>query len=159
MINNSVIILAFYIWINIFFLNSCGTNDKSYYTRGSNEPLAQFNTTSEIKIISGAVTIKIYGFINEDLYSTNVRESSDVFGYYDNPSIRKGTITRDTIINISVGESYKIILKPKEIVYLNVISSDGNDAEIIVRKQMEREEKYIINGSNRLGLSILFRDD
>jgi hypothetical protein len=40
---------------------------------------------------------------------------------------------------------------------MNIISSDGNDVEIIVY-QYGREKKYTVKGTNKLGLFIAFQN-
>ena len=110
-----------------------------------------------IKINSGSVVLKINGQINENLYlNISDKRLRDPVNYYDNPLIGEGTITKNETKQLSTGDEYTFSVLPTEVVTINFISSDG-DAEISVF-EYGKEKKYIITGTNMLGLSIAFQN-
>jgi hypothetical protein len=109
-----------------------------------------------IKISYGNAIVKIDGKINENLYYGNV----DILNaqiqdekYYDNPAVMGGTITRNETKHLATGEEYKFSVLPTEVVTMNIVSSNGDDVEIMVY-QHGREEKYTVKGTDKLGLFI-----
>jgi hypothetical protein len=117
-----------------------------------------FAVKAGIKIINGNAIIKIDGKVNENLYSTSIFDTQIKDDkYYDNPTIREGSITKNEIKYLGSGEEYMVSVLPTEVVTLNIVSSDGNDVDIIIY-QYGREKKYTVSGNNRLGFSIAFQN-
>ncbi|MDR0555243.1 MAG: hypothetical protein LBG76_10675 [Treponema sp.] len=117
-----------------------------------------FAIKAGIKIISGNAVVKIDGMVNENLYSTSIFDTQIKDDkYYDNPTIREGSITKKEIKYLGAGEEYTVSVLPTEVVTLNIVSSDGKDIEIIIY-QPGHEKKYTISGNNRLGFSTAFQN-
>jgi hypothetical protein len=117
-----------------------------------------FSIKSSLKINSGKAIIKIYGQVNENLYFTSIFDNQiKDENYYNKPMIREYTITKNEIINLSTGEEYNFSVLPTEVVTINVISLDGNDVEIFSNNN-GKTKKYILKGTNKLGLTIAFQN-
>jgi hypothetical protein len=117
-----------------------------------------FAKSAGIKIFSGRASVKIYGLINENLYSENIFDASiKDQKYYDTPVIREGTVTKNETKEMTAGDEYKFSILPKEVVTLTITSLDGNDAEIIVYQSGKRNT-HTVKGTNMLGLSIAFQN-
>ena len=111
-----------------------------------------------VKIINGSAALKIYGQVNENLYNTSIFDTQiKDEKYYENPSIREGTITKNEKKYLSTGEEYKFSVLPTEVVTINITSLDGNDVEIITY-QYRKEKKYTLNGTNKTGLFLSFQN-
>jgi hypothetical protein len=111
-----------------------------------------------IKISSGKATARINGKINENLYYYSIFDNQTKNEKpYDNPAIAEGTVTKSEIKYLGTGDEYKFSVLPTEVVTINIISSDGNDVEVIAY-QYGKEKKYIVKGTNILGLSIAFQN-
>jgi hypothetical protein len=85
-----------------------------------------------IKILRGNATLKIAGKINEQ------------------------TVTKNETKNISAGKEYAFSVFLGEVVTINVISSDGNNVEIITY-QSGREKKFTVQGTDKTGLFVVFQ--
>jgi hypothetical protein len=117
-----------------------------------------FSIKAGIKIIKGNAVVKVDGKINENLYAGSIFENQIKDAqYYDNPAISAGTITKKETKALASGEEYIISVLPTEVVTLNIISSDGNDVEIIIY-QSGREKRHTISGGDRLGYLIAFQN-
>ena len=117
-----------------------------------------FARNASIEIYSGNASVKIYGQVNENLYLENIFDDSiKDEKYYDNPAIKKRTITKNETKVMTTGDEYKFSILPAEVVTLNITSLDGNDVEIIIY-QYGKENKYTIKGTNMLGFSIALQN-
>jgi hypothetical protein len=117
-----------------------------------------FPVSKTIKINSGSVVLKINGRINENLYlDIPDKRLKDPIDYYDNSLINEGTITKNEIKHLSIGDEYIFSVLPTEVVTINFISSDGNDVEISVF-EYGKEKNYTLKGTNMLGLFIAFQN-
>jgi hypothetical protein len=117
-----------------------------------------FAVTAKIKIINGRAILKIYGQVNENLYNTSLSDTPiKDEKYYENPSIKEGTITKNETKYLSTGEEYELSVLPTEVVTINITSLNENDVEIITY-QYGREKKYTLKGTNKLGLFISFQN-
>ncbi|MDR2534417.1 MAG: hypothetical protein LBD29_00115 [Treponema sp.] len=111
-----------------------------------------------IKIFNGKAILKINGQVNENLYNTSIFDTQiKDEKYYENPTIREGTITKNEIKYLSTGEEYKFSVLPTEVVTINITSLDGNDVEVVVY-QYRKEKMYTLKGTNRMGLSLAFQN-
>ena len=111
-----------------------------------------------IKIYSGKASVKIYGQVNENLYTTSIFDTPIKHEkYYDNPVIKEMTITKNETKIMAAGDEYKFSILPTEVVTLNITSLDGNDVEIISYRY-GKEKKHTVKGTNMLGSSIAFQN-
>jgi len=111
-----------------------------------------------VKVIYGNAIFKINGNITENLYSFNLfTDQEKNIGYYDNPTIYEGTITKNETNYYSIGDEYVFFILPAEVVTINIISADDNDVEIITY-QSGKEKRYIVKGTDKLGLFIAFKN-
>ena len=135
--------------LSIFLLFSC---------LHSRTTAPSFAVDVEIKIFIGKAILKINGQVNENLYTTSIFDTQiRDEKYYENPTIREGTITKNEIKYLSTGEEYKFYVLPTEVVTINITSLDGNDVEVIVY-QYGKEKKYSLKGTNIMGLSLAFQN-
>jgi hypothetical protein len=111
-----------------------------------------------IRINYGSAILVINGRVNENLYagSSFDRSGKDI-NYYDNPVISEGTITKNETKYLSAGEEYAFPVLPTEVVTINIRSLDGDDVEISVF-EFSRERKYIVKGTDMMGLLIAFQN-
>ena len=117
-----------------------------------------FSRSASIKIYSGKASVKIYGQVNENLYSASIFDTPiKDEKYYDNPVIKEKTITKNETQIMTTGNEYKFSILPTEVVTLNITSLDGNDVEIIVY-QYGKENRYTVKGTNMLGFPIAFQN-
>ncbi|MDR2446025.1 MAG: hypothetical protein LBD58_01840 [Treponema sp.] len=116
-----------------------------------------FAIEAGIKISYGNASLKIDGKINENLYYFNpfgnqIKDEK----YYENPFIEQGAITKNETKHLVTGDEYTFSVLPTEVVSVNIVSSDGNDVEIIACQYGNRK-KYTIKGTDRLGLFLAFQ--
>lgn len=119
--------------------------------------VSAFSVDAGIKISYGSVLATINGRINNDLYYSGVVEDPLADEKpSDNLENSQGTITKDDIKYLSVGEEYNFSILPSEIVVIHITSFDGEDAEVIAY-QDGKEETYTVEGANQEGCSIPFQ--
>jgi hypothetical protein len=117
-----------------------------------------FAIEAGIKILYGSARLKIDGKINENLYSYNPNQIRDE-KYYENPFIEKGSITKNETKHLVTGDEYTFSVLPTEVVSVNIVSSDGNDVEIIaIASHYGKRKKHTVKGTNRLGLFLAFQN-
>ena len=117
-----------------------------------------YAVSKSIRINNGSAILMINGRVNENLYVGSRFDSSGKdINYYDNPVINEGTITKDEIKCLSAGEIYTFSVLPTEVVSINIRSLDEDDVEISVF-EYSRERKYIIKGTDMMGLLIAFQN-
>ena len=111
-----------------------------------------------IRINYGSAILKIDGRVGENLYAGSSFDGTGRgVNYYDNPVINEGTITKNETKYLSVGEEYTFSVLPTEVVTINIRSLDEDDVEISVF-EYSRERKYIIKGTDMMGLFIAFQN-
>ena len=114
-------------------------------------------TRAGIKIYSGNAIVRIDGRVNENLHSWSFFQEPRINNTDDVPVIREGSITKNETKNMFAGEEYRFSILPTEVVIINIRSANDNDVEIIVFRQ-GREERHVIMGTNRLGLTLNFQN-
>ena len=111
-----------------------------------------------IKVNYGNAVFKIHGQLSENLYVYRPNEMrDDPINYYDNPVMKERAIAKNETVNLTTGETYAFSILPKEVVTINVLSSDENDVEISVF-EYGQEKKHTLKGADRLGLSLSFQN-
>ena len=138
-----LLILLFPLFLNISCLYSRATGSRPAVSK-------------TVKVISGSAILKVSGQINENLYSSKYRPGSASDEYFNTaPLINKSQITKNQTINLTAGSEYKFSVLPTEVVTINITSANGDNVEIKVI-EFSREITHIIDGTNRLGLSLAF---
>jgi hypothetical protein len=139
----------------VFLLLTLLLNVSCFHSRTTVQSIA---VEAGIKIINGNAIVKIDGKVTENLYSTSIFDTRiKDEKYYDNPLISEGSITKNEIKLLRTGEEYMVSVLPTEVVTLNIVSSDGNDVDIIIY-QHGLEKKYTVSGNNKWGFLIAFQN-
>jgi len=111
-----------------------------------------------IKVSSGNVVLRIHGRINENVYSTmSADERARNERFYDNPLVSEGTVTANETKYLSRGGEYVFSLLPSEVITVNILTTDENDAEIIV-KGYGKDRVYTLRSTDRIGLYLAFQN-
>ena len=122
---------------------------------------ARLTVRADIKIQSGDAIVRIDGRVNENLHTWNFFNEPRKDNTGDVPVVREGSITKNETRNMFAGDEYRFSILPSEVVVINIRSANDNDVEIIVNRTCNRpgnEERHIISGSNRLGLTLNFQN-
>jgi len=118
-----------------------------------------YTVSKSVRINFGSAVLRISGRVSENLYpgSRYIAGKERYVDHYENPAIIEGTITKDEIKYLHAGEEYKFSVLPTEVVSINIQSLNETDVEISVF-EYGKEKKYIIDGTNRVGLFIAFQN-
>jgi hypothetical protein len=145
-----IVVLAF-----VFSLCGC------LYTKFGNRK-SNFNRNIAITVVSGNAYIDISGHISEDVYAYNHIEYREGGTVISPPKMermvvsqRKETISKKIILYTT--QKFKYTLTPAEVVIMNVKSLDGKDVTITAFEYRQNKE-YQIDGNNRFGRTILFKN-
>ena len=130
----------------LFILNNCTS------TRSGN---AHLNRDISIKVLSGNVYLNISGHISENVYLNIDHYSNNTF--FDSPIVFQGKETINQNIILYETQEFKYTLTIAEVVIVNVKSIDDNDAIIVIFEYGKKKE-YKIDGQNRLGQIITFKN-
>jgi cell division protein FtsL len=122
------------------------------YTKSGNK---NFNRDIERTALSGKAYIDISGHISEDIYAYNKKDKQNAAT--ETPLVLQGQRTINKQLILSETEKFKYTLTTAEIVIMNIRSIDSNDVIITVFEYGGSKE-YKIDGKNKLGQTILFKN-